>query len=492
MSESLKDKTIKGIGWSFADNISNQGITFLIGIVLARLLSPQEFGIIGIITIFLAIFNSIVDSGFSSALIRKIDAGKKDYNTVFIFNLIISLLLYVLLYFTAPLISNFFELPQLITLLRVMGIIVIINAFSIIQRTMLVKKVDFKTQTKISIIASVTSGVLGIILALNNYGVWSLAGQQISRQLLNSIFLWIFNKTWFPSMQFSLQSFKDLFSFGWKLLVIGLISTIWEEIYQAVIGKFYSPATLGQFTRANQFRNITSRNFSTIIQRVSYPVLSSIQDDNIRLKFAFKKVIKTTTLVTFTTMLGMGAIAKPLILVLIGSKWLTAVVFLQIICFSGVWNPLQALNNNLMQVKGKSGLLLKLEILKRTIAIIPIFLGIFIDILWMLWASVIANFLIYCINAHFAGKSINYPLIEQIKDILPSLIIALITGSMVWSISWINFSPFILLPIQIFAGFIIILIICETFKRKEYFEIKNIVITYINNFKSKKKYEKKI
>ena len=211
--ESLKNITVTGASWSLIDNIAGQGITFLVGLVLARLLSPEEYGLIGIITIFIAVFNSIVDSGFSNALIRKNDAKDIDYNTVFISNLVVSLILFGVLFLCAPAISRFFDQPQLIPLLRVMGTIVIINAFAIIQRTIFVKNVDFKTQTKVSLISSIASGAVGIGMAVEGYGVWSLVGQQISRQFLNSAFLWLFS-SWYPKLQFSFQSFKELFSFG--------------------------------------------------------------------------------------------------------------------------------------------------------------------------------------------------------------------------------------------------------------------------------------
>ncbi len=335
MAESLKQKTVKGTAWSFIDSIAGQGITFLVGLVLANILSPAEYGLIAIISIFIAVFNSLVDSGFSNALIRKTDATDVDYNTIFIFNLAISLVLFVGLYCLAPYISRFFNQSELTSLTRVMGSIVLINAFAIIQRTRLVKNIDFKTQTKISVIASTTSGAIGIGMALKGYGVWSLAGQQISRQTLNTILLWFFNR-WMPKLQFSIKSFKELFSFGWKLLVSGLIDTLWKQIYQVVIGRFYSPATLGQYERANQFNTIFSSNLTAVIQRVSYPVLSSIQDDNERMKQAYKKIIKITMYISFICMLGLAAISKSLILVLIGEKWLQSVAFLQIICFSGM------------------------------------------------------------------------------------------------------------------------------------------------------------
>lgn len=477
--ESLKNKTVKGASWSFIDSIAGQGITFLVGLVLARLLTPEEYGLIGIIIIFIAVFNSIVDSGFSNALIRKNDAKDIDYNTVFISNLVLSVVLFGVLYISSPAISGFFKQPQLIPLLRVMGSIVIINAFAIIQRTIFVKKVDFKTQTKVSLISSIASGAVGIGMAVRGCGVWSLVGQQISRQLLNSAFLWLFS-SWYPKLQFSFQSFKELFSFGWKLLVSGLIDTLWREIYQVIIGKWYAPATLGQYTRAQQFASICSSNLTTVVQRVSYPILSSVQDDKERLKNGYKRIIKVTMLLTFTLMLGLAAVAKPMILVLIGEQWLPSVPFLQIICLQMMLYPLHSLNLNMLQVQGRSDLFLKLEIIKKIIAIGPLLLGIFVNIYWMLGGSVIIGFIAYYLNAYYSGPFLNYSIKEQVKDILPSFGVAVAMSVPVFVMSFIPMSPFILLPLQIVVGASITIVICEATKLPEYFEIKGIAMPIIN------------
>ena len=450
MSEqSLKSRTVKGASWSFVDSIAGQGITFLVGLVLARLLSPEEYGLIGIITVFITVFNSIVDSGFSNALIRKNNAKEIDYNTVFITNLILSVVLFAILFFSAPAISLFFNQPQLIPLLRVMGSIVIINAFAIIHRTILVKKVDFKTQTKVSLISSIFSGGVGIVMAVCGFGVWSLVWQQISRQFLNSLFLWIFSK-WCPKLQFSGKSFKELFSFGWKILVSGLIDTTWCEIYQVIIGKFYAPAILGQYTRAQQFASLCSSNLTSVVRRVSYPVLSSVQDNKERLKNGYQKIIKVAMLVTFTLILGLAAVSKSLILTLIGEQWLTCVPFLQILCFQMMLYPLHTLNLNMLQVQGRSDLFLKLEIIKKIIATGPLMLGIFVNIYWMLGGSVITGFISYYLNAYYSGPFLNYSIKEQVKDILPSFGVAMAMAIPVYAMSFISISPFILLPLHKF------------------------------------------
>lgn len=484
MSDSLKQKTLKGTAWSVIDTFSNQGITFLVGLVLARLLTPEEYGLIGIITIFIAVFNSIVDSGFSNALIRKNDACDLDYNTVFISNFGLSVLLFAVMYLEAPSIATFFNQPKLEPLSKIMASIIIINAFAIIQRTILVKKIDFKTQTKVSLISSITSGLIGISMAFAGFGIWALVSQQISRQLLNTIFLWVFAK-WFPRFQFSIQSFKELFGFGWKLLVSGLIDTVWREIYQIVIGKYYNAATLGQYTRAHQFASIFSSNLNSVVQRVSYPVLSSIQEDKVRLKSAYKRVIKVTMLITFVLMLGLAAVAKPMILVLVGEQWLPCVPFLQIICFSMMLYPLHALNLNMLQVQGRSDLFLKLEIIKKIIAIGPLLLGIFIDIYLMLIGSVFTGWIAYYLNAYYSGPYLKYSIWEQIKDIMPSFFIALAMALPVYALSYLSVSPFILLPLQIIAGAVLTIAICEITHYPEYLELKQIVLSGIKKIKKK-------
>lgn len=484
MAESLKQKTVKGVGWSFADNIANQGITFLVGLVLARLITPEEYGLIGIILIFVAVFDSIVNCGFSNALIRKNDADDRDYNTVFIVNMVLSIVLFIVFFFSARFIADFFGQPLLEPLTQVMGSIVIIHAFAIIQRTVLIKRIDFKTQTKASVISSVTSGIIGIMMAFYGYGVWSLVGQQLSRALLNTICLWIYSH-WWPKLQFSWNSFRELFGFGWKLLVSSLIDTVWREIYQVVIGKCYAPATLGQYTRAHQFGSIFSSNLNSVIQRVSYPVLSSLQNDKERMKEGYRRVIKVTMLVTFVLMLGLAAVAKPMIQVLVGDQWLVAADFLPIICLQMMLYPLHSLNLNMLQVQGRSDLFLKLEIIKKCVAVIPLLFGIFVGIYWMIWGSVFTGMFAYYLNSYYSGKFLNYSILTQIKDILPSFGIAVVMATVTYALSLLPLSPFILLPMQVMAGAGITIALCEYFKRAEYLEIRSMALSVLRKIKKK-------
>lgn len=478
MSDTLRNKTIRGVTWSFLDNISSSGVTFLVGLVLARILTPEEYGLLAMVVIFIAISNSIVDSGFSNALIRKIDANETDYNTVFYFNILIAFLLYFILYICAPLISSFFKEPLLVSITRVLSIVLVFNSLSIIQRTILVKKVDFKTQTKISLIASIVSGVLGILMAFCECGVWSLVGQQISRQLLNTFFLWYYSK-WRPQIEFSVNSFKELFGFGSKLLISGLIDAVYKNIYYIVIGRSYHASLLGQYTRAEQFSFIFSGNLTSVIQRVSFPVLSSIQDDSERLREAYRKIIKTTMLITFACMLGLAAVAKPLILILIGGKWFLAVSFLQIVCLGEMLYPLHAINLNILQVKGRSDIFLRLEILKKTIIVLPIVLGIVYGIYYLLWGSVCISLISFFLNSYHSSRLVGYSTKDQIKDILPSFIVSSIVAIIMWTITLLNISLYATLIFQLVVGMIMAILIYEKVNLKEYQEVKRMFLSLI-------------
>ncbi|WP_199898572.1 lipopolysaccharide biosynthesis protein [Prolixibacter bellariivorans] len=372
----LKHKTVNGLFWSFIDTFANQGVQFVVGIVLARILSPKEFGLIGMLTIFIAISQSLIDSGFTQALIRKKNCTDADYSTVFYFNLAVSFLTYAILLTFSGAIGSFFKEPLLKPLIQVLGIGLILNSFGIIQRAILTKTINFKLQTKISLIASSGSGIIAVTMALNGFGVWSLIALTLSRFGLTSIFLWIWAK-WKPRAVFSKKSFNELFGFGSKLLLSGIIDTAYRNIYYLIIGKYFSAVELGYYTRADQFNSLPSQNITGVIQRVTYPVLANIQDDIPRLRANYRKLIRSTMLITFVLMLGMAATAKPMILTLIGEKWSPAIIYLQMLCFVGMFYPLHALNLNMLQVQGRSDLFLKLEIIKKILAIPTIIIGVY-------------------------------------------------------------------------------------------------------------------
>jgi len=465
---SLKQKTVNGLIWSSIDNFANLGIQFIVGIILARVLTPREFGLIGMLMIFVAVSQSIVNSGFSQALIRKNDCSDTDYSTVFYFNLVIGILFYFVLYFTSGLISSFFDEPQLSQIIKVFSIIIVVESFTIIQRTILTKRVNFKLQAKISIIATIGSGLLAIAMAYNDFGVWSLVELHVGRRTLNSLFLWLWNR-WKPIMVFSSQSFKELFGFGSRLLVSGLIDTVYRNIYYLVIGKYFSAQDLGYYTRADEFKRIPSQNLNGIIGRVSYPVLSSIQDDKPRLKNNYQKLIRSTMFITFILMLGMAAVAEPMIVTLIGEKWRSAIIYLQMLSFVGMMYPLHALNLNMLQVLGRSDLFLKLEIIKKILAIPTIIIGIIWGIKVMIAGMMVNSLIAYYINSYWSGRFIGYSFKEQVTDILPSFGLALFMGIGVFLLGFVlPFSPLWMLIVQTLAGVVFILVFCEFTHFRDY------------------------
>ena len=484
MAESLKDKTVIGVGWSAADAVLGKGVTFIVGLVLARILSPAEYGLVGIVTIFTTVLTGIVDSGFSNALIRKTDVSDEDYNTMFITNLMISLVLYVALFFGATGIARFFDKIELTALTRVLGSILIIQAFSLVQNTILTKRIDFKTKTKASVFSAVISGIVGISMAVLGCGVWSLVGQLLTKQILNTVCLWILNH-WWPKLRFSIQSFKYMWGFGWKLMLSGLLNNIWAQLYQVVVGKFYSPATLGQYSRSKEYANLLSENFTAIVQRVTFPVLSELQNERERMVAAYRKVIKVSMFITAISLISMGAVAEPLIYCLIGPQWHEAATYLPLICISLSLYPLHAINLNMLQVQGRSDIFLELEIIKKIIAIGPICLGIFVNIYWMLIGSIITGVISFFLNSYYTGKKLSYSSWMQLRDVAPSYGLAFLVALAVYFIKYLPISNFIILAIQILIGVAIVFLVGEKTKMGEYMEVKSIVFQYLRKLKRK-------
>ncbi|MBN1183502.1 MAG: lipopolysaccharide biosynthesis protein [Bacteroidales bacterium] len=473
--KSLKNQTVNGLFWSFIDSVSNQGITFVIGIILARILAPKEVGLIGMISIFIAISVTFIESGFSQALIRKKDCSQADYSTVFYFNLAISILFYLILYFTADFISEFYKEPQLVNIIKILGLGLIINAFTIVQRTILFKNIDFKLQTKITIISSVVSGIVGIWMATKGYGVYSLVFKTLCGYFLTALSLWFLNN-WKPAFLFKISSFNEMFSFGSKLLASGLINTLYDNFYYLIIGKFFSATELGYFTRADRFNKLPSQTLNNIIQRVTFPTLVLIQNDIPRLKSAYQKLNKAMMLISFFSLFSLAAIAKPMIIVLIGEKWIPAAIYLQLLCFSAIFYPLQSLNLNVLKVLGRSDLYLKLEIIKKALAIPVIIIGVFTNVKIMIIGMAFIAFFSCLISSHFSGKLIKYSILEQFKDISSSFFITLTIAIITYFIGFYVKAPLgIVLILQLLIALSLFVSICELIRIKDYIYIKEIV-----------------
>lgn len=430
---SLKKKTISGLFWSFSDLLSNQGIRFIIQIVLARLLLPEDFGIIGMITIFIAVSQSIIDSGFSNALIREKNSSQEDYSTVFYFNLFMAAILYIILFFSAHTISIFFNEPKLVSIIRVLALVLIINSFGLIQKTILIKNIDFKSQTKVNVISSIISGIIAILLAYLGFGVWSLVIQTLLMQFIQSLLLSLSNR-WIPSLVFSTDSFRRLFGFGWKLLVSGLINTLYNNLYFLIIGKAFLKVDLGYYTNAQKLRDVASQSITTSVQKVGYPVLSSIKEDEDRLRESYKKIIKTSVYITFPLMIGLAAVANSLIRLIFGLKWINSIEYFQVLCLSGMLYPLHAINLNILQVKGRSDLFLGLEIFKKIIGLLSIVMVLFLKlgIMGLIWALVVTSFVGYFLNSYYSAELLNYSTLQQIKDITPAFIASIIMGLVIY------------------------------------------------------------
>ncbi len=488
MAESLKNKTIKGLGWSALDNAARYGMQFMIGIVLARLLSPNDYGLLGLVGIVTVVCTALVNGGFTTALIRKKDATDDDYNTVFICNLAMSVLLYGVTFLCAPLIAGFFEREELIPLVRVSSLGLIIGALGIVQQTRLTKRIDFKTQTKITIVATALSGIVGIGMALTGFGVWALVGQQLTSQIITTLLLYVFDSPlahgrgdggeahrWLPRLRFSIESFHELFGFGWKMMVSILLDAVWKELYQVVVGKFYNPATLGQYTRAKHYAQLFSQNLTAVMERVTYPVLSSIQDDKERMVSAYRRMIRTSMFITTVALFSLGAVSEPLIYCMIGPKWHEASTYLPLICITYSLYPLHAINLNMLQVQGRSDLFLGLEVIKKIIALVPLFIGAFIGIMPMLLTNIVIGIIAYFLNSHYSGRLLGYSSWMQLRDIAPSYALAMVIALSVWFLKYLPLNYWIVLPMQITVGAAVFFTFCKSFKMNEYKEIKDVL-----------------
>lgn len=476
---SLKHKTVSGLIWSFIDQFANLGITFISGIILARLLSPREFGLIGMITVFIAVSESFINSGFSSALIRKKDCTDTDFSTVFFFNLVTGVLFFFVLFFSSPAISIFFNEPELTLILQVLGIVLIIDSLTLIQRTILTKRIDFKLQARISVIASLGSGVVAIAMALYGFGVWALVAQRIIKQALNSLFLWLWSR-WKPLMVFNKKSFRQLFGFGSKLMLLGIIDTLYRNIYYLIIGKFYPAENLGQYTRAESFRQLPTYTLGSIIERVTYPVLSSIQDDKIRFRDVFRRLLKSSTILSFTLLIGLASVSKELTIVLLGPEWRLAGEYLEILCFSAIFYPLDKILSSVLQVAGRSDLILTLGIIRKLLAIPVILSAIFVGIEPMLYVLIAQQFLVAILISFYGAKYAYVTPISLFKDqFLSFAVVIIMYVSLKVFDHFVDLSLSVLLFTKIFIGSTIVLLIFELTKNEDYLYLKSEIFSRI-------------
>ena len=440
----LKEKTLSGVKWNAIGRFSTQGVSFVISILLARILTPSDYGVVGMIGIFMAIAQTFIDSGFGSALIRKNDCTDEDFSTAFYFNIAVGVICYLILFFSAPLIANFFDTPILRDIVRVLSINLFLNSLSIVQSAKLTAAVDFKSQAKVSLVATIVSGCVGLAMAYSGFGVWSLVYQSVSLSAVRTLLLWLITK-WKPLRTFSKRSFKYLFGFGSKILSASLLHTIYANLSTILIGKFYKPSDLGYYTRGENLANLPSTNLTSILQGVTYPILAKIQDDDERLISVYRKYIRITSMIIFFGMFLMAALAEPLILTLLTDKWQESVVFLQVFCFAYMFDHICQLNLNILYVKGRSDLVLRLEIIKKTISISMIVAAIPFGVLAICIARALYTQIAVIINTYYTGKLFGLGYLAQVKDFIKYFLFSLFAVLPGYLLSFTSLSSIVVL-----------------------------------------------
>ena len=459
MADSLKQKTVKGVLWSSLERFSVQGIQFVVMIIMARMLTPNDYGLVGMLAVFIAVSQSLVDSGFSQALIRKQERTEIDNSTVFYFNIVVGLILYGVLFVSAPFIANFYNEPELVAITRVIGLSVIFNSLVVVQRALLTVKIDFKTQAKAALTAAIVSGGVGIWMAATGYGVWSIVSQQLTNLGINTILLWILSR-WRPLWEYSWNSFRELFGFGSKLLASGLIDTVYRNIYLIVIGRVFSASDLGYYTRAHQFTDFPSSNLTGIIQRVTYPVLCSIQNEDKRLADVYRRFLRISAFVIFPMMS------------LLKEQWLFAATLLSIICFQMMWYPIHAINLNLLQVKGRSDLFLKLDVYKKMVGVCILCITIPMGLVAMCVGCFFSSMIALVINTYYTGKLIGVGYFRQMCDLIPTFLLSVSMGAVVyWTINMVVVHPIAQLGIGIVTGILYYILFALLFKFTEFKEL---------------------
>lgn len=475
----LKSKTLKGILWSAIDKAGVKAVSFIVSIVIARILSPADYGVIGMILVFIVIANIFIDSGMSQALVQRKHRSAEDMATAFYFNIAISVICYIVLFFSAPAIANFYSVPLLVTILRVLGLNIVIAAFATVQRANLLAKLDFKTIAVVNICSVTVSGVAGIWMAYAGYGVWALVGQQMSSIFTSSCVFWLFGK-WHPTAPFSKESFKKLWNFGSKLLATGLVSTIIREINSVAIGRIYRSEELGYYTRAVQTSDMVAITTNEVINAVTFPVLSSLQDNREQMVSVYSRMLGMTAFFIFPIMTGLAVVARPFISVLLTDKWLPAVVLLQWLCFARMFTPISSLNMNILNAIGRSDLFMKLDFSKIPLTIATMAITIPIGVEAIVIGSFVNTFICYFINAYLPGKLFNFGVKAQFRIFWRIMLCTGLMALFTWLVTFKIDNELTQLIVGILAGILSYIVFSSIFRIKELVEIKQIVLSKIN------------
>jgi len=478
MEDSLRSSTIIGFFWNAVDKFAAQAAYLIISIVLARLLMPEDFGLISMLSIFFAISQSFISSGMGLGLVQKKNRTDIDFSTVFVFNLTVSVIFYIILFFSAPLIAKFYNVPQLVNLTRVLSISIIISSLAVVQNSRLVINLDFKTLAKANIVAIIASGIIAIYLAYIGWNVWALVVQGILRSTIYVCMLWLLSK-WKPSILFSRKSFKELFGFGSKLLIQGLYGTIMQNLYEIIIGKYYSAGDLGYYSKAKGFAETISATVSSILHQVTFPVLASLQDEKERMVSVYRRLIKMTVFFIFPVMTLLALLADPFIRFFLTEKWLPSVVLLQWICFARILRPIGVINMSILNAMGRSDLYLKVDLSKAPIFILILVITVPIGVKAMVIGLVCSSFINFFINAYLPGKLLGYGAFNQLKDMLPVMLATVVMAVIVFISTYFVDEPLLKLMIGGFTGIAVYTLMAFILRLNELNEIKSLIIEKI-------------
>ncbi len=474
-NKSIKTIATQGILWSAIDRFVTQGFQFIIGIMLARLLMPEDFGLIGMLSIFIAISQSFINSGMGSGLIQKKNRTEIDFSTVFVFNFLVSASFYVVLFISAPLIADFYNIPQLVLLTRVLTLNIIINSISIVPRTRLTINIDFKTIASVNVVSVVFGGLIAVYYARVGLGVWALVIQSLSTSFI-SVIMFLFMGKWTPSFLFSKHSFNNLFGFGSKLLIAGLYAQIFNNIYNIAIGKVYSAYQLGFYTRAKGFADVSAGTVTSILQQVTYPILTSMQDDKKRMVSVYGRLLRMTSFIIFPAMTMLALLADPLIRILLGEKWTPVIVLLQWMSFARIITPISSINMNILNAVGRSDLFLKVDLSKLPLIIIALLITIPLGVKAIVIGHVVTSLIAFFFNAYMPGKLFGYGALEQIKGMFPVFISTTLMATGVLVSTYFVDILLIKLIIGSITGLIIYIGVSYLLKSKELNELKSLLL----------------
>ena len=468
--------------WRFLERCGAQGVTFIVSIVLARLLDPTVYGTVALVTIFTTIMQVFVDSGMGNALIQKKDADDLDFSSVFYFNMAMCSVLYLIMFFAAPLIASFYRMPELTAIVRVLSFVVVISGVKNVQQAYVSRHLMFKRFFFSTLGGTIGAAVIGIAMAYLGFGVWALVAQMLFNAAVDTTILWITVK-WRPKKMFSFQRLKSLFSYGWKLLASSLIDTVYNDLRQLIIGKKYSSGDLAYYNQGKKFPQLIVTNINTSIDSVLLPTMSKAQDDMAAVRSMTRRAIKTSTFLMMPAMIGLAVCAEPLVQLILTEKWLPCVLFLRIFCITYAFYPIHTANLNAIKAMGRSDLFLKLEIIKRTVGIIAILITMWISVQAMAYSFLVTTILNQIINSWPNKKLLNYSYLEQVKDMMPQILLSLGMGAAIYAVSFLHLSASLTLLIQIPLGVLVYWSGSKIFHVESY----TYIIEMVKNFKKRKK-----